>query len=111
MMTIFFPGGRTRYPGINTEEKTIFTHMTSFHPRAFFLFLANPNKLSFLQCLSLDNVFFLREKNLSSFLFDVDRFSMIFLFKIIDFDSEPGEFLVFVLSTVSLYLHEKWTIL
>ena len=57
---------------------------------------------SFLQCLSLDNVFFLREKKLSSFLFDVDRFSMIFLLKIIDFDSEPGEFLVFVLSTVSL---------
>ena len=52
--------------------------------------------------ISLDNVFFLREKNLSSFLLDVDGFSRLFLLKTFDFHSEPGEFLVFVLSTVSL---------
>ena len=57
---------------------------------------------SFLQRFYLDNVFFLREKNLSSFLLDVDGFSRVFLLKIFDFHSEPGEFLVFVLSTVSL---------
>ena len=55
-----------------------------------------------LQRFSLDNVFFLREKNLSSFLLDVDGFFKLFLLKIFDFHSEPGEFLVFVLSTVSL---------
>ena len=59
-------------------------------------------KWSFLQRFYLDNVFFLREKNLSSFLLDVDGFSRVFLLKIFDFRSEPGEFLVFVLSTVSL---------
>ena len=57
---------------------------------------------SFLQRFYLDNVFFLREKNLSSFLLDVNGFSRVFLLKIFDFRSEPGEFLVFVLSTVSL---------
>ena len=55
-----------------------------------------------LQRLSLDNVFFLREKNVSSFLLDVDGFSRLFLLKNFDFHSEPWEFLVFVLSTVSL---------
>ena len=57
---------------------------------------------SFLQRFSLDYVFFLREKNLSSVLLDVDGFSRLFLLKILDFLSEPWEFLVFVLSTVSL---------
>ena len=65
---------------------------------------------SFLQRFYLDNVFFLREKNLSSFLLDVDGFSRVFLLKIFDFRSEPGEFLVFVLSTVSLaHRGRKWS--
>ena len=69
----------------------------------FVIFSSNKaHQWSFLQRFYLDNVFFLREKNLSSFLLDVDGFSRVFLLKIFDFRSEPGEFLVFVLSTVSL---------
>ena len=32
MMTDFFPAGRTRYPGRNAEEKTIFSQGTTLDP-------------------------------------------------------------------------------